>query len=151
MKKFQIPFYGDLANFCRKNWNIATDYSILFSNFHISAKFHTQRKHGYVLASQGEQMLLLNIIMQKGIRAVQKCQGRKICNITGELLSNVYCHICKALTTIGDAKETTLESTIRASVVSNKLVAQFSSQNLIPIVKKKQAERTNQVNPSNGL
>lgn len=33
---------------------------------------------------------------------------------------------------IGDSKETTLESTIRASVVSNKLVTQFLSQNLIP-------------------
>jgi hypothetical protein len=40
------------------------------------------------------------------------------------------------LPTIGDAKETTLENTIRASVVSNKLVTQFSSQNLIQMLKK---------------
>jgi hypothetical protein len=52
---------------------------------------------------------------------------------------------------IGDSKETTLESTIRASVVSNKLVTQFLSQNLIPNFKKKQPEQTNRVNPSNGL
>ncbi len=49
----------------------------------------------------------------------------------------VYCHACKALPTIVDAKETTLESTIRASVVSNKLVTQFASQNLILNFKKK--------------
>ncbi len=115
-KNFKFFFWRFGKFFQKKNRNIATDHSILFFNFHISAKFHTQRKHCDVLASQQEQMLLLNITncswswslhamwhrrvwvvrfsqpairnVQKGIRAVRKCQGRKICNITGELLSN---------------------------------------------------------------
>jgi len=111
---YQVLFESWLVS--RKKRNIATDYCILFSNFHMSAKFHTQRRHCYVLASQQEQILLLNITncswswslhamlhrrvwvvrfsqpatrnVQNGIRAVQKCQGKKICNITRELLSN---------------------------------------------------------------
>jgi hypothetical protein len=130
--------------------SLVTCYWVLFESWLVwswSWSLHAM-SHRRVWVVRFSQPATRNV--QKGIRAVQKCQGKKICNITQELLSNgVLQHLKRSLPLVIQKKPPWRVPW--ASVVSNKLVTWFLSQNLIPNFKKKEPEQTNQVNPSNGL